>query len=167
MNYKNYEIPTDLVFRTRDIIDMKGLNCSALLNPKDFCDILRPPVKLKEAELKLKFSVLSKEVLAQGNISGVMEAQCSRCLEGFNKSFNEEFTQLYPNKNEIIDIMYIAKQTMALLENIRDICSSECKGLCAICGVNKNRVVCDCKAPSFSQFDCLRNRFNTKNVREE
>jgi uncharacterized protein len=160
MNYKNYEIPTDLIFKTRDIIDMRGLNCSAILNPEDFCDVFRPSIKLKEAELKLKFSVLPKEVLAQGNIVGVIEAQCSRCLEGFDKSFNEEFAQLYPKKDEIIDIMYIAKQTMALLENIREICSAECKGLCAICGANKNRAICDCKAPSFSRFDCLRDKFN-------
>jgi uncharacterized protein len=168
MNYKNYEIPPDLIFRTRDIIDMKGLNCSALLNPEDFFDILRSPIKLKEAELKLKFSVLSKEVLAQGKISGVIEAQCSRCLDGFDKSFSEEFTRLYSNKDEIIDIMYITKQTIALLENIQDICSVECKGLCALCGSNKNHIICDCKAPSFGRFDCLRDKFNNnKNVREE
>jgi uncharacterized protein len=160
MNYKNYEVPRDLIFKTRDIIDMGGLNCSAALNPEDFRDVLRPPVKLKEAELKLKFSVLSKEILAQGEIAGALEARCSRCLESFDKPFSEEFTRLYPNKDEIIDIMYITKQTMALLENIQEICSARCKGLCAICGANKNFTNCGCKAPSFNRFACLKDKFN-------
>ena len=38
MKYSEYEIPSDLVFKTKDIFDMGGLKCSALLNPSDFAD---------------------------------------------------------------------------------------------------------------------------------
>ena len=159
MNHYNYEIPDDLIFETRDIIDMGGLKCSAQLNPKDFTDILAAPAHFKKIELKLHFSVVNKEILAQGFLSGVMNVQCSRCLKSFDAKFNEEFTQLYPTNEEIIDIMYITRQTLALPENIQNICSSGCKGLCGFCGANKNEAACNCKPPSASPFACLKDKF--------
>jgi uncharacterized protein len=162
MDYKDYEIPQDLIFKTRDIIDMRGLNFSMLLNPGDFADALEAPAKIKKIELKLKFSVLSKEILAQGKVSGAAAVECSRCLRLFDVVFNEEFTQLYPTKDEIIDIMCITKQTLALLENIQNICSADCKGLCSMCGCNKNEAECGCKPQAFSQFACLKDKFENK-----
>ena len=158
-NYEDYEIPQDLIFCTRDIVDMGGLNFSILLQDSGLNDVLPPPAKIKKAELKLRFSVMPKEILAQGKISGKINVQCSRCLEHFDTSFSEEFTQLYPTKEEIIDIMSITKQTLALLGNIQNICSAGCKGLCGFCGCNKNEKACDCKPPSTSPFACLKDKF--------
>jgi len=155
MNYQDYEIPQDLIFNTRDIIDMGGLNCSLALPPSALGD-----AQIKRVEIKLKFSLLSKEILAQGKITGTLSLQCSRCLENFDAPFSEEFTQLYPTKAEIIDIMYITKQTLALLGNIQNICSTGCKGLCSFCGCNKNEKQCDCKPPAINQFACLKDKFN-------
>ncbi|MDR0952985.1 MAG: DUF177 domain-containing protein [Elusimicrobiota bacterium] len=162
MNYKDYEIPQDLVFNTRDIIDLHGLKCSSVLNPADFTDIFNSPTKIKKIKIDLSFSVLSKEILAQGKLSGVAQVECSRCLKQFEREFEEEFTQLYSLKEEIIDIMSITKQTLALLDNIQNLCSSSCKGLCSICGCNKNEIECDCKPPSTSPFACLKDKFSKK-----
>ena len=159
MKYYDYEIPQDLVFETRDIVDMGGLNCSTQLNPKDFSDVLGAGAQFKKIELKLHFSVVNKEILAQGDLSGVMNVPCSRCLKSFDAKFTEDFTQMYPIKEEIIDIMYITRQTLALLENIQNICSAGCKGLCGFCGANKNEVNCACKPPSASPFACLKDKF--------
>jgi len=159
MKYYDYEIPADLVFQTRDIVDMGGLKCSAQLNAKDFTDVLGAGAKFKKVELKLHFSVVNKEILAQGVLSGVMNVQCSRCLKSFDAKFNEEFTQLYPTNEEIIDIMYITRQTLALLENIQNICSAGCKGLCGFCGANRNEVSCACKPQAASPFAVLKDKF--------
>jgi len=162
MDYEDYEIPKDLVFYTQDILDMHGLKCSVLANTKDFENILEAPAKIKKLRIYLSFSVLSKEILVQGELVGTIETQCSRCLKTFDKKFAEEFTQLYPTKDEIIDIMYLTKQTLALLSGIQELCSKDCKGLCVFCGCNKNEVKCDCKPPVTSQFACLKDKFLKK-----
>ena len=159
MNHHDYEIPADLIFETRDIVDMGGLKCSAQLNPKDFADVLAAPAHFKKIELKLHFSVVNKEILTQGVLSGTINVQCSRCLKAFDAKFGEEFTQLYPATDKIIDIMYITRQTLALLENIQNICSAGCKGLCGFCGADKNEANCGCKPPDTSPFACLKDKF--------
>jgi len=158
MNQHDYEIPKDLVFETQDIIDMGGLNCSALLSPADLEDLASPATKITRAEVKLKFSVMQKEILVQGGLKGKASVQCGRCLKPFEINFDEEFTQLYPTKDKIIDIMYITKQTLALVEGIQNICSASCRGLCGICGCNKNEKACNCKPPAFNQFACLKDK---------
>ncbi|MDR0734385.1 MAG: DUF177 domain-containing protein [Elusimicrobiota bacterium] len=158
-NYQNYDIPQDLIFKTRDILDMEGLQCSLALNPADFADISRPPAKIKNARLKLRFSAMPKEILAQGEISGKISVQCSRCLKMFDSNFSEDFTRLFPTKEEIIDIMYMVKETLALLENIQNICSSGCKGLCGICGCDRNKVQCSCRPPAANSFASLKDKF--------
>ena len=89
--YQDYEIPKNLLFKTQDIIRMHGLKCSLLLNAQDF----KEELTLVKATLKLSFSVLSKEILVQGQIKGTRKANCSRCLKEFEKSFEEEFSQLF------------------------------------------------------------------------
>ena len=159
MKYSDYDIPKDLVFKTKDITDMGGLKCSALLNPSDFEDCKDFAGAIKRIEVKLSFSVLSKEILANGEVTGTSVVECSRCLKAFDKKFNEKFSQLYSTKSEIIDIMYLIRQTLALLGGIQNLCSEDCKGLCPYCGCNRNEVQCDCKEPSFSQFACLKEKF--------
>ena len=158
-NYQDYEIPQDLIFYTRDIIDMEGLRCSLALNPADFAEVLRPPAKIKSAQLKLHFSAMPKEILVQGEIGGKISAQCARCLKIFDTKFSEDFTQLFPTKEEIIDIMYIVRQTLALLENIQNLCAAACKGLCGVCGCDKNEVKCSCRPPAANPFACLKDKF--------
>ncbi|MDR1123326.1 MAG: DUF177 domain-containing protein [Elusimicrobiota bacterium] len=158
-NYQNYEIPQDLIFNTRDIIDMEGLRCSLVLNPADFADILRPPAAIKSAQLKLHFFAMPKEILVQGEIGGKINVQCSRCLKMFVSKFSDDFTQLFPIKDEIIDIMYTTKQTLALLENIQNICAAGCKGLCGVCGCDRNETQCSCRPAAANPFACLKDKF--------
>jgi uncharacterized protein len=164
-NYEDYEIPKDLIFKTKDITDMHGLDFTTQLSPADFKDALESPSQIKSISLKLKFSVLSKEILAQGTVYGAASVQCSRCLEMFDNNFREEFTSLSSLKDEIIDIMSITRQSLALFEGIQNLCSQTCKGLCVVCGANKNKVNCTCKEQNLSPFACLKDHF-TKDKKE-
>ncbi len=160
MSYRDYEIPKDLIFRTRDILDMDGLDCSALLEPADFDDVFDAPCKITKITIKLHFSVAGKDIYVRGEVEGRVMRQCGRCLEMFEDKFAEEFTELYSTKSEIIDIMYTTKQTLALVNNISSVCSKDCKGLCEYCGANKNKTQCDCEAPSVSPFAVLKDKFS-------
>lgn len=159
MTYHDYDVPQDLQFKTADIIRLGGLECSAKLSPAYFEDVFQLPNKITQVSVSLSFSVANKEILVRGTISGEREVQCARCLTMSKQLFAEEFLETYSTKTEIIDIMYLVRQTLALTEDIRFLCKPECKGLCPMCGQNLNEAACGCKPENLSPFAKLKGKF--------
>jgi len=157
--YTQYDVPQDLQFQTSDIVRMGGLICSAQIAPKNLIGVLETPNKITKVVVKLSFSVASQEILVQGEISGERSIQCARCLTQTVQSFCETFLETYSTKREIIDIMSLVKQTLALTEEIRFLCKEDCKGLCAQCGQNLNEGPCNCKTENLSPFAVLKGKF--------
>lgn len=157
--FRDYDVPQDLQFKTADIIRMGGLDCSARVSPKYLEDIFSAPNKIVQASVELSFSIASKEILVRGKISGVREVQCARCLKMSRQDFSEEFLETYSNKLEIIDIMFLVRQTLALTEEIRFLCKPDCKGLCPQCGRDLNAAPCGCKPENLSPFAALKGKF--------
>lgn len=157
--YRDYDVPQDLQFKTADVLRMGGLDCSAQISSKYLEDIFTAPNKIVKALVTLSFSVASKEILVRGSVSGEREVQCARCLKTTRQPFSEEFLETYSNKLEIIDIMYLVRQTLALTEEIRFLCKPDCKGLCPQCGQDLNVAPCDCKPENLSPFAELKGKF--------
>lgn len=157
--YRDYDVPQDLQFKTADILRMGGLDCSAQISPKYLGDIFSAPNKIIKASITLSFSVASKEILVRGSISGEREVECARCLKTAKQPFAEEFLETYSTKQEIIDIMYLVRQTLALTEEIRFLCKPDCKGLCPQCGQDLNAAACGCKPENLSPFAALKGKF--------
>ena len=158
-NLYEYNVPQDLRFKTADLIKMGGLECSALLRSDDFENVLTPPNKITKVNITLSFSVATNEILVRGKVEGEREIACARCLTKTKQPFGEEFTETYSIKDEIIDIMLVVKQSLALTEDIRYLCAPDCKGLCPQCGKNLNEGACGCKAENLSPFAVLKGKF--------
>ncbi len=157
--YRDYDVPPDLQFKTADIIRMGGLDCTAQLSPKYFEDVFAQPNKITQVTVSLSFSVASAEILVRGKIAGKRLVQCARCLKMTEQNFAEEFLETYSNKLEIIDIMLLVRQTLALTEEIRFLCKPDCKGLCPLCGQDLNVAPCSCKPVNLSPFAMLKGKF--------
>lgn len=159
LNYADYDVPQNLQFKTHDIVRMGGLQCTAQLPAQNFSDVLESPNKITKAAVTLSFSVANKEIMVHGTITGEREVQCARCLRQVKQPFSETFCETYSTNLEIIDIMYVVRQTMALTEDIRFLCSPDCKGLCPQCGHDLNEGPCGCKAENLSPFAVLKGKF--------
>lgn len=157
--YQDYDVPADLQFKTADIIRMGGLQCSSQVSPNYFENLFQAPNRILQVAVKLSFSVASKEILVQGTVTGKREVQCARCLKQVTQEFSEEFLETYSNKLEIIDIMFIVRQTLALTEDIRFLCKPDCRGLCPMCGQDLNAATCKCQPESLSPFAVLKGKF--------
>ena len=158
-NYADFDVPQNLQFKTHDIIRLGNFNCTAKLAAENFADVLQTPNKITKAEVALSFSVTPKDIIVTGKISGQREVECARCLRRVTQPFSENFTETYSTKTEIIDIMYVVRQTLALTEDIRFLCSEDCKGLCPHCGRDLNDGPCGCKPESLSPFAVLKGKF--------
>lgn len=96
---------------------------------------------------------------------------CDNCGESFEKDIEfdlvEKFIEQYDSHNEED---YLIKQTCVeidkpvidnLLLNIptKMLCKEDCKGLCAVCGKNKNVSTCNCDS-LMDELESLENPFN-------
>lgn len=158
--YENYEVPEDLKFRTQDILRNGGLNCSAKVAPKYFTDLFTLPNKITQVQVSLEFWPTGKEITVRGRVWGQRSVRCDRCLKQTEQDFDETFLETTSAKAEIIDIMSIVRQTLALTEDIQFLCSPDCKGLCSHCGKNLNEGPCNCKPEVLSPFAVLKGKFN-------
>lgn len=94
-------------------------------------------------------------VFVKGEIHSIITAECSKCLEEFgypiDVEFSEQFTKgeivedEYPIVNETIDLTDLVIDNIILEAPYRYLCSEDCKGLCPVCGCNRNKIACDCE----------------------
>lgn len=106
------------------------------------------------------------EIRVQGELKVTMEATCDRCLEGASFPIENNFDLLYmpaesgrSGEDEIdagaIEVGYYEGNGLALNEILREVvllampmqlvCSEECKGICPLCGQNRNQGDCGCQ----------------------
>ncbi|WP_297631457.1 YceD family protein [uncultured Clostridium sp.] len=98
----------------------------------------------------------SNEVLLDLNIKTVLELVCSRCLETFIYPIDIDIEERFTNeaKAQEDDVLVVDGDTLSITEivesaivstlPIKRICSSNCKGLCQMCGTNLNTSSCTC-----------------------
>lgn len=91
------------------------------------------------------------------NIKTEIERVCSRCLKSYNESLDINMDCIYSEdvQNKEDDIYAINGYTIDITDVIVDeitaqlpmkpLCKDDCKGLCSVCGNNKNFIDCKCK----------------------
>lgn len=114
-------------------------------------------LKVLEA-LNFKGEIISYNdiIKISGVINGILELQCSRCLENFSYkidlTIDEEFTNNINNEDDSIilvegdelDITEIIVNNVISTLPIKKLCSENCNGLCQECGTNLNVHNCNC-----------------------
>ena len=102
---------------------------------------------------EIKFYILT----IIGNVKGLIEMQCSRCLEIFSHNIDldifEEFTNNSDKEDDSIaffeDNLYLSEVIVNNVIStlpIKKLCNENCKGLCHECGTNLNLGTCNCNS---------------------
>jgi len=92
---------------------------------------------------------------SQVAFKGFVESECGRCLEAFqeelNGSFEEHFTFPFVDSSDDeievpesgdVDFKPILHDYLLMEIPIKPVCRPDCKGLCDICGANRNKTAC-------------------------
>lgn len=108
------------------------------------------------------------EISAQ--IDGEYATQCSRCGEDVTMTLSAElFESVESDFSDIDDecisisgnVIDISGSVNACIFNsipLQFLCSEECKGLCPVCGVNRNKQKCNCETEVYDpRFAIFRN----------
>jgi len=101
-----------------------------------------------------------------GRVQATLEADCSRCLEPFPIAVDAPFDLLFLPaaantgagdrevedddlgvsfyRNDVIDLRDVLREQFYLALPMKPLCQEDCRGLCPVCGVNRNRETCAC-----------------------
>jgi uncharacterized protein len=109
------------------------------------------------------------EIRVKGHLAVCMEADCDRCLEaapypidsGFELYYRPvadgygEETAIDSGEAEMgfyegdgIELNDVLREYVLLAMPMQRLCSENCKGICPVCGINRNQHECRCQAPS-------------------
>jgi len=97
--------------------------------------------------ISCKFFKNNKEIFVNVYLKIRRLIICSRCLEEVGQIVEKDFTLNYNIKNlgEYLNIDNDIREEILLNFPMKTLCSSDCKGLCPVCGENLNYIVCNCK----------------------
>ncbi len=120
------------------------------------------------------------EIRIQGKLNGAMEAECDRCLGGARFPLDAAFDLFYRPMATIardeeveidegeaqigfyegagLDLADLIKEQVLLALPMQKVCREDCKGICPVCGRNRNESLCDCQEkPGDDRWSALRN----------
>ena len=106
------------------------------------------------------------EIQVRGHISGDLEAACDRCLEQMRFPVDIDFDLPYRPMEEIareeelevgadeltvgffsgdgVNLADVVREQVLLSVPMKTVCRPDCRGLCPVCGANRNLRECGC-----------------------
>jgi uncharacterized protein len=104
------------------------------------------------------------EVFVRGRVAATMPLTCSRCIEAFPGRADVDIdVRLMPRPraadsvelgaddldvdfydNDELDLARVVENETTLALPMKPLCRPDCRGLCAVCGANRNVVACTC-----------------------
>lgn len=119
--------------------------------PAEFLEI--EPSSLLTVAAPVSYDLLVKSVsggaLVEGKVSTRLSGACGRCLEPVEEEVCADKLCLFLEigDEEEMDISEDIRSEMLLALPMTLLCSEDCRGLCPVCGVNRNRTDCGCEPP--------------------
>lgn len=94
----------------------------------------------------------------KANVKGSFTALCARCAKELAKDFDIDFTEMLVNSTDDIsdkdavllfeghevDLDDIIESNILVNLSLKYLCSEDCKGLCPVCGADRNVTDCTC-----------------------
>ncbi len=119
------------------------------------------------------------EIRVCGRIQGVVAGECDRCLEPVRFELDREFELLYREapssgmapeieiedadteigyyEGDGLQLADVVAEQLLLWLPMQCVCSEQCKGICLVCGANRNTTNCDChQKPADERWAALR-----------
>ncbi len=111
---------------------------------------------IRDLNGELRLTRAAQGIYVEGTLRGTLQLECSRCLEPFDQVLAPRLTELfvYPGEKAedpvlaipetaVLDLRPLLREMMLLEIPSAPVCQSDCKGLCPVCGKDRNEVDCD------------------------
>jgi uncharacterized protein len=123
------------------------------------------------------------EITVRGHLKVSMEAECDRCLETASFPIDTDFELFYMPASSLeaaeasideselemgfyegsgLELAGVVSEQILLSLPMQRICRADCRGLCPLCGQNRNATTCGCQPqPIDNRWNALRDIANT------
>lgn len=151
-----------------DKLDERGGSFAHVYLPEEFA-LDEENMRLTETpEVSGRIKRDGHQVRLQGTINARAEIDCNRCLASIDVPVSTSFEVTYVPATDYaadetaelheedlsvsvfdgdaIDIDDLVREQVLLALPTRALCRDDCKGLCPVCGVNKNQHACACES---------------------
>jgi uncharacterized protein len=112
-------------------------------------------------DINVDVNKFDKNIQCEIDIQTKVYYTCDRCLEGFSKSYHEKFRLLFhigtndfetdeedvvllPSETLEIDLTERLIEYLVLTIPMKNLCKTDCKGICPGCGADLNHEACHC-----------------------
>lgn len=133
-------------------------------------EVLSDPVQFEAVRVTGTYTGAGESVTLAGRVRARVISRCALCLDRVSEELAAEFSQvyvrepdssdpdLYPLSGSSVELDELVRDALLLALPLRFVCSRDCKGLCPVCGVNRNQVACSCQEGEERQnpFSALR-----------
>jgi uncharacterized metal-binding protein YceD (DUF177 family) len=112
--------------------------------------------------VRVSANCVGKTLVVHGKLSTTVRLECNRCLKTYDHPVEiQDYRFAAEVKgDETVDLTESIREDIILTLPMKRLCAPECKGLCPVCGRDRNVSECNCKTsgrPSpFSQLDSLK-----------
>ncbi len=101
----------------------------------------------EDIELEVQLEEVSEGVLVTATVTAPLAGECARCLEEFSSSIQVSFQELFSAQagesgddgylldGDLLDLEPALRDALVLELPLSPLCSPDCAGLCAICGI--------------------------------
>lgn len=105
----------------------------------------------------LRLSSTKEGILVQTKLNVLVVRDCARCLDPFDHAVPVKVEELYASPRPMdeteffvgedgqLNLAPLLRAEVLIALSHREYCSTDCKGLCPICGTNLNHESCDCE----------------------
>ncbi len=119
---------------------------------------LPPELVVKDFKGLARINRTPQGLLVNGEFSANIELECVRCLDKYLQPLQAVFDELYAFSDRTttdsglilptdgyIDLQPLVREYLLIEIPISPLCTPNCRGLCTVCGANKNRTTCSHK----------------------
>ena len=128
-------------------------------------ELMPEDLEITEAELKITAPIVltgvlenaGDVILLKANARTEIERTCGRCLKVFTEQLNAEVLEkFYPAgaeniendafiyESDLLDITEPVRESLLLAVPLQSLCREGCRGLCPVCGADRNEGDCGC-----------------------
>ena len=114
---------------------------------------------VSQVTYELKVASAAGSFLVTGSVRGRVAARCGRCLAPLELEICNGKVELYYAKADIdseeLDITADVRDELLVELPMNPLCREDCKGLCPVCGADRNRKKCRCKVQGSLAWSAL------------
>ena len=98
-----------------------------------------------------------------GVLTSSVKRLCGKCLKEADENLSRDFDWFFETAGkEVIEPLENVRELLIIEHPLVYLCKSACKGLCPVCGIDRNEGTCNCKENGYHASPVIIKKENSK-----